>query len=190
MHEAVADVLPLSPATLSDFLKFFDGTAFSDNPRWSSCYCQCFYEDHSKVVWPDRTAAQNRARACERATTGEMQGYLAYVDGQPVGWCSAAPRHLFHVLDNEPTPDAEHVGAILCFLVSPENRGKGIARRLLGAACDGFRAQGVKIAEANPRPSATSPADNHFGPLSLFLSEGFQIHRPDTDGSVFVRKLL
>ena len=27
----------------------FDGTAFSDNPKWSSCCCQWFYEDHRVV---------------------------------------------------------------------------------------------------------------------------------------------
>ena len=37
------DVVPLSPARLDDFMAFFEGEAFSDNPKWSSCYCQCFY---------------------------------------------------------------------------------------------------------------------------------------------------
>jgi len=190
MNEPLVDVRPLSPSNLNDFLKFFDDSAFSDNPNWSSCYCQCFYEDHTKVMWRERTAEQNRARACERATLGEMQGYLAYPDGQPVGWCSAAPRHLFRAMDDEPTPDAEQVGAIVCFLVAPEHRGKSIARKLLDAACEGLRTQGVKVAEANPRSSANSPADNHFGPLRLYLSNGFHVHRTDDDGSVYVRKFL
>ncbi len=190
MTEAAISVSPLSPATLGDFLRFFDGPAFSDNPKWSFCYCQCFYEDHDRIVWRDRTAEQNRALACERAATGAMQGYLACVDGRPVGWCGAAPRRLFVALNDEPTPDEEQVGAIMCFLVAPEYRGTGVARKLLAAACDGLRAQGVTIAEANPRPEASSAADNHFGPLRLYLSEGFQIHRTDTDGSVYVRKAL
>lgn len=185
------EIVPLAADRLPEFLAFFDGSAFSDNPRWASCYCQCFYEDHKQVVWNDRTAAQNRARACERVATGEMQGYLARIAGQPVGWCSAAPRRLFHALDDEPTPDAEKVGAIMCFLVAPERRGSGIARRLLDAACAGLRAQGLSIAEANPRPQATSAAQNHFGPLRLYLSAGFEVHREDpSDGSVWVRKAL
>ncbi len=184
------DVRALSPATLEDFLAFMEGRAFADNPQWSFCYCQCFYEDHEKVVWRERTAAQNRARACERTASGQMQGLLAYLDGEPVGWCGAAPRHLFHALDDEPTPDAEQVGAIMCFVVAPGHRGQGVARRLLSAACDALRAQGSTIAEANPRPDAATPADNHFGPLGLYLSEGFSIHRTDSDGSVYVRKAL
>jgi GNAT superfamily N-acetyltransferase len=184
------DIQPLSGDRLKDFLTFFDGDAFSDNPRWSSCYCQCFYEDHNRVVWKDRTAEQNRALACERAVNGQMQGYLAYVDGRVVGWCNAAPRHLLRALDDEPTPDAEQVGAIICFLVAPQFRGKGVSSSLLAAACEGLRSQGLRIAEANPRPDATNPAENHFGPLSMYLASGFVVHRTDNDGSVYVRKDL
>ena len=183
-------VTPLSPATLPLFLRFFDGDAFSDNPAWSSCYCQCFYEDHNVVKWSERTGTENRAFACSRTRSGQMQGYIALDGDDPVGWCGAAPRHLLHALDDEPTPNADAVGAIVCFLVAPEHRGRGIARLLLEAACAGLREQGMTIAEANPRPDAATPADNHFGPLSLYLSAGFTVHREDTDGSMYVRRLL
>ena len=75
-HDAI-EIKPLSPDRLGDFMAFFEGEAFSDNPKWSSCYCQCFYEDHTKVHWPDRTAAENRACAGRRIVRGEMQGLLA-----------------------------------------------------------------------------------------------------------------
>lgn len=190
MNELAVQVVPLTPRRLSDFLKFFDGSAFSDNPKWSSCYCQCFYEDHAVVRWSERTAAQNRDLACERIQAGSVQGYLAYAGGAVVGWCNAAPRHLLHALDEEPTPDAEHVGAIVCFLVEPSHRGRGVARQLLEAACDGLRRQGLRIVEANPRTTGHSAADNHFGPLGLYLSAGFSVHREDTDGSLHVRRAL
>ena len=190
MNQAAVSVQELSPALLPDFLKFFDGTAFSDNPKWSSCYCQCFYEDHSVVKWSARTAPQNRAFACERIQARSMQGYLAYSGGVPVGWCNAAPRHLLRALDDEPSPDADKVGAIICFLVEPRQRGRGVARQLLEAACEGLRRQGLSIAEANPRTASTSAAENHFGPLGLYLSAGFAVHREDEEGSVYVRRQL
>lgn len=183
-------VRPLSPLLERDFLRFFEGTAFSDNPRWSSCYCQCFYENHAVVKWAERTAQQNRARACERIQNQSMQGYLAYVDDTPVGWCNAAPRQLLHALDCEPVPGSEHVGTVLCFLVEPSLRGRGIARQLLEAACDGLRQQGLRVAEANPRTTPASAAENHFGPLAMYLSAGFTIDRHDDDGSVWVRRAL
>jgi GNAT superfamily N-acetyltransferase len=190
MNEAIVQIKPLAPELLGDFLQFFGGTVFSDNAKWASCYCQCYYEDHSVIKWSERTASQNRALACERTQGGLMQGYLAYVDGSPVGWCNAAPRYLLHALDDEPTPEAETVGAIVCFLVEPSHRGRGIARQLLEAACDGLRRQGLRLAEAYPSKKASSPAANHFGPLSMYLSAGFTMHREDEDGSVYVRRAL
>lgn len=190
MNSSTVDIRRLSPETLPDFLKFFDGSAFSDNPKWASCYCQCFHEDHSAIVWAERTAPQNRALACSRIRAGLVGGVLAYSLGTPIGWCSAAPRRFFRALDDEPTPDAELVGAIMCFLVEPGHRGQGVARALLEAACDGLREQGLRIAEANPRQSARNAADNHFGPLALYLSAGFSVHREDPDGSVYVRRTL
>jgi GNAT superfamily N-acetyltransferase len=192
MQNPSISIKPLSPELQQEFLRFFDGTAFSDNPKWSSCYCQCFYEDHSVVKWSARTAQQNRALACERIAGRAMQGYLAFSEGQPVGWCNAAPRNLLRALDDEPTPDAEQVGAIICFLVEPSHRGRGVARHLLEAACDGLRAQGLRIAEANPRAdsAAETAAENHFGPLRLYLSAGFTIRREDEDGSLYVRRAL
>ena len=184
------DVRPLSPERLADFLAFFDGDAFADNPEWSSCYCQCYYEDHRKIRWSDRTAPQNREAACQRIGQGAMQGFLAYHEGRVIGWCNAAPRPLLHVLDAEPIADAVHVGTILCFLVSPGARGQGVASALLGAACDGLRAQGLRHVEANPRPKANGPAENHHGPLGMYLAAGFSIHRTDDDGTVWVRRAL
>jgi GNAT superfamily N-acetyltransferase len=190
MNQTTVSIKELVPSLQQDFLRFFDGSAFSDNPKWSSCYCQCFYEDHSVVNWSERTAPQNRELACQRIQCRSMQGYLAYCEGTPVGWCNAAPRNLLHALDDEPAPDAEHVGTILCFLVEPSHRGRGVARQLLEAACDGLRKQGLRIAEANPRTTPTSAAESHFGPLKMYLAAGFTVHQEDEDGSVWVRLQL
>jgi GNAT superfamily N-acetyltransferase len=171
-------------------MAFFDGEAFSDNPRWSSCYCQCFYEDHSRIVWAARTAAENRGCANQRIVRGEMQGLLAYCDGQVIGWCNAAPRRLLHALDAEPIANQEQVGTILCFLVAPNARGRGVATALLNAACGHLEAQGLRWVEANPRPRARGAAENHFGPLAMYLAAGFTERRKDTDGSVWVTRDL
>jgi GNAT superfamily N-acetyltransferase len=183
-------VVPLNADLLPDFLRFFDGVAFQDNPQWSSCYCQCFYEDHRTVEWSKRTAAVNREAARRRISAQQMRGYLAYRDDEVVGWCNAAPRRLLGALDAEPIEDSSEVGTILCFLVTPSHRGQGVATALLAGACDGFRAQGLRFAEANPRPGAQGAAANHFGPLAMYLASGFVQWRADADGSVWVRKPL
>jgi ribosomal protein S18 acetylase RimI-like enzyme len=184
------DVVSLSPANLQDFLAFFDHDGFADNPEWASCYCQCYYEDHTKIRWASRTARENRTRACDRVEQGQMQGYLAYRGKKVVGWCNAAPRALLHSLDAEPVAKIESIGTIVCFLIDPTCRGQGIAASLLDGACRAFRAQGLEWAEANPRSATKSTTENHYGPLSMFLAAGFSPVRNDPDGSVWVQKRL
>lgn len=190
MTTATVEIHPLSPARLADFMTFFEGEAFSDNPKWSSCYCQCFYEDHSKVHWASRTAVENRKCASQRIAQGRMQGLLAYREGKVIGWCNAAPRELLHALDAEPIANPEQVGTIVCFLVAPTARGGGVATALLNAACQYLSTQGLLSVEANPRPNAKGTGENHFGPLSMYLGAGFTVRRTDADGSVWVGKEL
>jgi ribosomal protein S18 acetylase RimI-like enzyme len=82
------------------------------------------------------------------------------------------------------------MGEITCFVVAKDHRRSGVATALLRAACDGLMAQGLEIAEALPKAEASSDAQNHFGPLSLYLAAGFQVHRTDGEGRVFVRRSL
>ena len=190
MNALPIEIHPLSAARLADFMAFFEGEAFADNAHWSSCYCQCFYEDHTKIRWPDRTAAENRACAIRRIAEGRMQGFLAYRSGRVMGWCNAGPRSLFHALDQDPSVDSERVATILCFLVAPSARGQGVASALLAAACRALAERGFSSVEANPRPSATGSADNHFGPLAMYLAADFTVRRTDADGSVWMSKEL
>jgi GNAT superfamily N-acetyltransferase len=184
------EIRMLTPDLLRDFLAFFEGAAFADNPKWSSCYCQFLYVDHAKVTWSARTAEENRAAACDRICNKRMQGYLAYRDGTPVGWCNAAPRTMLDAFVNEPDPDAARIGQVTCFVVAEDHRRTGVAASLLEAACAGLKAQGYAIAEATPRAQASSDAENHYGPLGMYLAAGFRVHREDADGTVYVRRSL
>lgn len=119
-----------------------------------------------------------------------MQGLLAYLDGQVVGWCNAAPRTLLDSFADEPDPDTDRLGQITCFVVARSHRRTGIARALLEAACDMLREQGLALAEANPSRNASTDAENHFGPLSLYLSAGFTVVHEREDGLSVVRRRL
>lgn len=184
------EIRQLCPELLCDFLRFFDGEAFADNPRWGSCFCQFLYVDHATVNWQARSSEENRAAACERICAKQMEGYIAYRDGKPIGWCNAAPRSMMDSFADEPDPDAERMGEITCFVVAKDHRRSGVASALLQAACDGLKARGLAIAEALPMAEAASDAQNHYGPLSMYLAAGFQVHRSDDEGRVFVRRKL
>ncbi len=184
------EVRKLSADLLPDFLSYFEGAAFADNPKWKSCFCQFLYVDHSKVTWSARTAEENRAQACERICSHRMQGHLAYRDGKPVGWCNAAPRRMLDAFDDEPDPDAEKMGQVTCFVVAKAHRRSGVAKALLQAACAGLKEQGLLIVEASPLTNVSSDAENHYGPLSMYLDAGFGVHRTDEDGTIYVRRAL
>lgn len=184
------EIRKLSPELMPDFLSFFEGEAFADNPKWAFCFCQFLYVDHSKVTWNARTAEENRAAACDRICTDRMQGYLAYRDGKAIGWCNAAPRTMMEAFADEPDPDASRIGQITCFVVAKPHRRSGVATSLLHAACEGLKAQGLTIAEASPPAEASDDAENHYGPLSMYFAAGFHVHRSDDDGTVHVRRSL
>lgn len=190
MHTPALQIRPLTQELLPDFLRYFEGEAFADNPKWKSCYCQFLYVDHAKVTWSERTAEQNRAQACERICSARMQGYLAYVGQDVVGWCNAAPREMLDAFADEPDPDAATLGQITCFVVARQHRRTGVATELLAAACAGLKAQGMRVAEAMPKPEVLGDAENHYGPLRLFTAAGFQFHRQGEHGCVYVRKQL
>lgn len=190
MPSAPLTIRQLSPELREDFLQYFEGAAFADNPKWRSCYCQFLYVDHTVVDWKQRTAEQNRAAACDRIACSRMQGLLAYREGEVVGWCNAAPRRLLDSFADEPIPDADQVGQITCFVVAREHRRTGVARALLEAACGMLKDQGLRVAQANPSRDASTDAEQHYGPLSLYLSAGFSIVREREDGLIEVRRVL
>jgi hypothetical protein len=46
------------------------------------------------------------------------------------------------------------------------------------------------MAEASPLKEPSSDAEAHEGPLSMYLAAGFEVHRTDEDGTVYVRRNL
>ena len=171
-------IRPLAPELLDDYLSFFDHDAFCDNPEWQDCYCAFFhcYSEARPEEWNARTGEQNRATVSEMIRAGRMHGYLAYAGGKVVGWCHAAPRGELPLLREGrdlPGEDSE-TGSIVCFVVAKTHRRQGIARQLLDAACEGFRAAGLAWAEAYPHLGEQTDAGNYHGPTDMYLAAGFQ----------------
>jgi len=185
-------IIPLVPEHRDELIGFFSA-AFSDKPEWAGCFCMYPYIDLAREDFDARTGEQNKADAAERISQGRMKGHVAVLDGKVVGWVNAGPKSMYRSLVDEPDPHGDHnlTGRIYCFLVDPAQRGKGIARALLDAACEGLKEQGMAVAEGNPVPDAEDASDNHRGPLALYLSGGFTFDRKsETGNTVFVRRSL
>jgi uncharacterized protein YndB with AHSA1/START domain/GNAT superfamily N-acetyltransferase len=186
------EIRPLSPALREDYLGFFDRDAFRDNPAWAECYCLFYQFAGSAAEWSARTAAENRAEVSGLIGGGQTQGYLAYVDGRPVGWCHATELRRLPGLEGRlefAIVGDEKLGVIVCFVIAAPYRRKGIARALLDAACAGFRERGLAYAEAYPVKGPKSDASAYHGPLSMYLEAGFEPVREEGH-YVVVRKAL
>lgn len=181
-------IKPLSPELKADFLTFFDGAAFADNPEWASCYCVCYYQDHKAIKWSERTAQENRSEASDRVDRGRMLGHLAYYEGKPIAWCNmGAKQDLPHFAKGEVE---EGVASLFCFLVAKPYRGRGVARQLLAAALTYLANAGFKIAEAYPHTTASNEADKFHGTQSMYEQAGFKLHADQGEGRLVVRKRL
>ena len=140
-HAVKVEVRELTPELLDDYLRFFDKDAFTDFPEWSGCYCGFYDTPGDDWDASAKAGPAHRVARAERIRSGRANGLLAIADGRVVGWCNAQARSNFlnmrryATVVDDPT---EPVGSIMCFLVAPGHRGKGIGRALLNAACDKF----------------------------------------------------
>jgi GNAT superfamily N-acetyltransferase len=114
---------------------------------------------------------RRRAALQRRVRDGVPVGILAYLKGEPVGWCSVAPRETFRPLGG-PEADGDAVWSVVCFFVPRRLRRRGLMRRLLAAAIETARRHGATVVEAYP-VDPDSPSYRFMGYVPLFRSSGF-----------------
>src|SRR5690606_31255344 len=97
---------------------------------------------------------------------------LAYLDGEPTAWCSAAPKQTYRPALGGGPHDEPDVWSIVCFYVPRRLRGQGIMRHLLSAAVDQARQHGAKAVEAYP-VEPDSRSYRFMGFVDSFRKAGF-----------------
>ena len=186
------EIRPLAPAMKDDYIAYFDGPAFADNPVWAQCYCLSYHLDAPQSSIDGRRSEQNRADRAAMIERGEASGVLAFAGDRIVGWCNASPRTSLPLLDRTPgfeSDDPDASAAIVCYVIAPRYRGQGIARRLLDGAVEATRQRGFKWLEAFPPKQAPTAAASYHGKLSMYLDAGFEQVR-EAGRYVVVRKAL
>jgi GNAT superfamily N-acetyltransferase len=168
-------VHPVTEDRVDDWLRFFDHDAFADNPDWASCYC---LEPHLPATpeQPERAWRATRATVAGRLRGGTTFGYLAYVDGRPVGWVNASFRSdygLYRLVDPD-GPEPRSVIGVSCFIIAPPFRRHRVASALLDRVIADASARGALWIEAYPHNEPKGGDAGHFrGPRSVYEARGF-----------------
>ena len=167
-------IKPLTSLEWPDFVQLFE----EHGPQNG---CWCMYWRVKRAECQRQFGEGNKMAFKKIVDGGNVPGILAYLDGQPVGWCSIAPREEFTVLERSPTLkriDDQPLWAIVCFFVSKAYRRQGLTSILIQTAIAYASDHGAKIIEAYPlRTEITKllPYERYMGIESTFERAGFRV---------------
>ena len=177
------EVVPANEASWEDLQAVF-GT------RGDPARCQCQWYRTPSSEWrslpqEERAFRLRQQTDCGNPDSDTTSGLVAYLDGEPVGWCAIEPRTEYPHLVGTPVPwktrsedrTDDSVWAITCFVVRAGFRRRGVSRALARAAVGFARERGARSLEGYPM--ITQPGvditwgELHVGSRSIFAAAGF-----------------
>jgi GNAT superfamily N-acetyltransferase len=167
-------VAPLTHETWSDLEQLF---ARPGGSIVRGCWCM-YYRKSGKVSVNSSSGEDNKQQLQELLDGDTAPGLIGYLDGVPVGWISLGPRGDYHKLRRsrvmKPVDEVE-VWSIVCTYIDKAHRGLGVQHRLLAAAIDFARDNGVRMLEAYPvdKPERSHDDFMFFGSRTLYARAGF-----------------
>jgi len=140
------DYRPVIPERLPDLARFSER-------HGKFRYCSCMRWRLTSADFQRSTKESRIAALDDLVRQGAPVGVLAYLDGEPVGWCSIAPRGTYAAMERYralPRLDATSVWSVVCFFVDRRVRRQGVTLGLLQAAVEYARSQGATVIEGYP----------------------------------------
>ena len=179
-------ILPANEAGCEDLQ-----TVFGQRGTGALCQCQRYKlqpgEAFSKFPVEERARRLREQTHCGESNAKTTSGLVAYLDGEPVGWCAVEPRpayvgllRVFRVPWEGRTEDRhdDSIWAVTCVFVRAGYRRHGITYALAGAAVDRARLGGARALEAYPmitRPGQVIAWDEiHVGTRGMFAAAGMR----------------
>ena len=184
-------VHPLTPDRWPDL-----EALFGPKGAYGGCWCMFFRRPRSEWSAGCADLGAGNKRAFKKITkAGEEPGLLAYVGGEPAGWCALAPREVYGGLARSRTVqpiDDQPVWSVTCFYVARPHRKQGVTVALLEAAAKFVRRKKGKILEGYPSdPKARWPdAYAYQGTVSAFERAGFVEVKRVSKGRAIMRRAL
>lgn len=166
-------------------------TVFGIRGEPAICHCQrykmAFRESWASVGREELAARFRMQTECDNPGSGATSGLVAFLDGEPVGWCAVEPRTAYPRLlrdtrvpwvdRNEDKAD-DSIWAVTCFVTRRGFRKRGVSRALAEAAVDYARSRGARALEGYPMVVGEArgilPGELHVGTRSIFADAGFR----------------
>jgi GNAT superfamily N-acetyltransferase len=186
--ESDISVVPANEASWEDLQTVF-GT------RGQACRCQCQRyklrrrESFRSFPAEERAHRLRQQTDCGHPESGTTSGLVAYLGGEPVGWCAVEPRTAYEGLvrnnrvpwegrSEDKTDDT--VWAVTCIFTRAGFRKRGISRALVRAAVDFARERGARAIEGYPMTTKNAILEElHVGTEGVFANAGFkEVSRP------------
>jgi len=156
--EPVILVVPANEASWDELR-----TIFGERGEASRCQCQRYKlrpkESFASFPAEDRADRLREQADCGHPGSGTTSGLVAYLDGEPVGWCAVEPRTAYiGLLRNNRVPwvgraedkTDDSVWAVTYLFTRAGFRRRGVSRALAHAAVDFARESGARALEGYP----------------------------------------
>jgi GNAT superfamily N-acetyltransferase len=163
--------------------------------RGPACRCQCQRyklrprESFGSFPVEERAQRLREQTDCGHPEAGSTSGLVAFLEGEPVGWCAVEPRSEYGGLvrnnrvpwdgrDEDRSDDS--VWAVTCLFTRAGFRKRGVSRALARAAVDFARTRGARAIEGYPMTSKNAILEElHVGTERTFANAGFaEVTRP------------
>ena len=162
------------PATLG---RWSDVAELLADSGEAGCWCQAWRGLDTKA----RSGGRSRPELLrDQMSADTPPGFVAYLDGVPVGWVGIGVRTETPRLVNSrtiPAIDEQPVWSIGCFRIRPGYRRRGIATALLDAVVEAAReagAPGVEAYPIDPDGGRVEVGAGYVGIASMFDAAGFR----------------
>jgi GNAT superfamily N-acetyltransferase len=186
--EQAISVVPANEASWEDLQ-----TVFGMRGQASRCQCQRYKlrprESFRSFPAEERAFRLREQTDCGHPESGTTSGLVAYLDGEPVGWCAVEPRTAYGgLVRNNRVPwegrtedkADDSVWAVTCLFTRAGFRKRGVSRALARAAVDFARERGARAIEGYPMTTKDVIAEElHVGTEGVFAAAGFtEVSRP------------
>jgi GNAT superfamily N-acetyltransferase len=181
-------IVPANEASWEDLQ-----TVFGTRGTAARCQCQRYKlrrrESFASFPVEERQHRLRQQTDCGHPESETTSGLVAYLDGEPVGWCAVEPRSTYEGLArNNRVPwegrdegkADDSVWAVTCLFTRAGFRKRGVSRALARAAVDFARERGARALEGYPINTKNVILEElHVGTESVFADAGFtEVNRP------------